>query len=204
MRSVIVWFVPVLILMATPALAQEKGQVGVTMGYPAAVGIVWHAADRVALRPELTFNQSTSDITGTVTITVGNQTQTSVTQLSTTSTVVATGVSGLIYVSKRDGLSTFVSPRYTYSHLSSTPSGATTATSTTTTTHGVSGSFGAQYAMGRRFSVFGEVGLAYTSGASSLSQTESLGGVLPATTRSETKNHTVGMRAGVGVVLYFR
>jgi hypothetical protein len=54
------------------------------------------------------------------------------------------------------------------------------------------GSFGAQYALGRRFSVFGEVGLGYSrqSLRSPLSQT-----------RSEA--HAVTTRSGAGVILYF-
>ena len=57
MRSV-VWLVPVLaVTIAKPAVGQEKGQVGLTVGYPASVGVVWHAVDRVAVRPEFTFTQ---------------------------------------------------------------------------------------------------------------------------------------------------
>jgi hypothetical protein len=202
MRSI--GFVVVLILTVVPeaALAQEKGQVGLTMGYPTSVGILWHVADRVALRPDLTFNQS--EVTGTLTLTVGigNQIQTTQTQFSTTSTSVTTGLSGLFYVRKRDALSVFLSPRYTYSHGSTTPSATPPATAsggTTTRTHGVSGSFGAQYAIGRRFSIFGEVGVAYSTSVGN-----SPDAVTPSTTsRSENAGHGVGMRSGVGVVLYF-
>jgi hypothetical protein len=202
MRSI--WFVVVLTLMVGPeaAVAQEKGQVGLTMGYPASVGVLWHASDRVALRPDFTFNQT--EVTGTLTFTVGigNQIQSTQTQFSTTSTSITTGLSGLFYVRKRDALSTFLSPRYTYSQGSTTPSAtpATASGGTTTRTHGVSGSFGAQYAIGRRFSVFGEVGVAYSTSVGNSPEA-----VTPSTTsRSENTGHGVGMRSGVGIVLYFR
>jgi hypothetical protein len=201
MRMRSTWLVPVLtLMMAEPAFAQEKGQVGLTMGYPASVGIVWHAADRVALRPEFTFNRGTTD--SLLTVSFGNQTQT--TQFSNTTTLVGTGVSGLFRLWKRDALSAFVTPRYTYSHVSATPSATTAAASTETATasHGVSGSFGAQYAMGRRFSVFGDVGVAYSSSVSN--PPDLVTGTLSTTGRSEFKSHGVGMRTGVGVVLYFR
>jgi hypothetical protein len=60
----------------------------------------------------------------------------------------------------------------------------------TTTTGTIAALFGAQYSPNRRFSVFGEVGLAYAS-------TEAETGF------SETEAHTFGARAGVGVTLYF-
>jgi hypothetical protein len=206
MRTVVLWLVPVLTLMASPAPAQDQGQVGVTMAYPASVGIVWQVADRVAVRPEFSFNQSTTDITSIVTLTVGNQTQTIQSQSSTAATSFGTGVSGLFRVWKRDALSAYLAPRYTYTHGSTTPSGAFASppTETTTTSHGMSGSVGAQYAMARRFSVFGEVGLAYTTGVSQAPQPESLAGVASATGRSEARNRSFGIRSGVGVVWYFR
>lgn len=198
MRSI--WFVVLALIVPAAAVAQEKRQVGLTMGYPASVGIVWHLADRVALRPDFTFNQT--EVTGTLTLSVGigNQIQTTQTQFSTTSTSVTTGLSGLFYLRKRDALSLFLSPRYTYSHGSTTPSATlgTASGATTTRIQGVSGSFGAQYAIGRRFSIFGEVGVAYSTSVSN-----SPDAVAPSTTsRSENTGHGVGMRSGVGVVLY--
>jgi hypothetical protein len=46
---------------ATGAAAQDEGKVGITMGYPAAVGIIWHVSDTVAIRPELSFSGSSSE-----------------------------------------------------------------------------------------------------------------------------------------------
>ena len=37
-----------------PALAQEE-KVGLTMGYPTAVGVLWQVSDLVAIRPEFTW-----------------------------------------------------------------------------------------------------------------------------------------------------
>jgi len=203
MRSV-VWLVPVLaVTIAKPAVAQEKAQVGLTMGYPASVGVVWHAVDRVAVRPEFTFTQSTTEVTGILTLSIGNQTQTFETLSTVTGTAVGTGVSALLYVTKRDGLGLYVSPRYTYSHLSAAPSASRAAASTTTSTHGVSGSLGAQYAMGRRFGVFGEVGLMYARGLIETPEIEGGPNSPLPTSQSESRNRSIGLRSGVGIVLYF-
>ncbi len=35
----------VLAVTARPVAAQEAGDVGVTMGYPGAIGVVWHITD---------------------------------------------------------------------------------------------------------------------------------------------------------------
>ena len=40
--------------------AQEKGQAGITMGYPASIGVLWHLSDRVAIRPEFSFTNTDS------------------------------------------------------------------------------------------------------------------------------------------------
>ena len=43
------------------AAAQEKGDNGITMGYPLSVGFVTHVSNRVALRPELQLTFASTD-----------------------------------------------------------------------------------------------------------------------------------------------
>ena len=52
---------PVLFVAQSAALAQDKGDVGISMGYPVAVGVVFHLTDSVALRPEISFTHISSD-----------------------------------------------------------------------------------------------------------------------------------------------
>ena len=53
---------PVLfVAQSAPALAQDKGDVGISMGYPVSVGVVFHLTDSVALRPEISFTHISSD-----------------------------------------------------------------------------------------------------------------------------------------------
>jgi len=197
---------PVL-LCATSADAQEKGQVGIAMGYPTSVGVVWHVADRVAIRPELSVSQASTTITTTTTLTVpfGGPIQTIVTQSTSDATTVAGGVSGLFYLWKREGLGAYLTPRYSYGRVTSTSSsGSRPEAETANTNHFVSGSFGAQYALGRRFAVFGEVGLAYSRTNQEPSSADSSAPSPPVSSRTVASTHTFGIRSGAGVVLYFR
>jgi hypothetical protein len=94
-----------------------------------------------------------------------------------------------------DKLKTYFSPRFTYgrSTSDSTTSSITTSTSeTTATTTGGSGSFGAQYELSDKFSVFGELGFGY-------SRTK----VTSSTSNSKNTGNTWSSRSGVGVIFYF-
>ena len=185
-----------------PCAAEEPPRVGLSMGYPASVGVVWHVTDAVALRPELSFSHGATEATSDL----SPFTLTS----NTDSTVVGVGVSGLLYTAKWEALRSYVSPRFAYTRSS----GSTTSTeavpvipgipgtpalppnpvlSTTISSYVISGSFGAEYSLARRFALFGEVGYGYTRTSSSSSNSASL---------KETANAT-GTRTGVGVIFYF-
>jgi hypothetical protein len=174
------------LVLLSPAVvdAQEKGQTGITMGYPAAIGVVWHATDRIAIRPELQFSAGTSESTpagfdGT----------------SSSSWSVGVGVSALFYLNQWDGLRTYVAPRFSYLKArSSVDVGGPFGGDSTlrSSSYAITGLFGAQYSLHRRFSVFGEVGLGFTD-------QDSTSSVL--TIRSSS--NTWGTRTGVGVLFYF-
>ena len=167
---------------AAPAAAQEKGKVGMTFGSPASVGILWHATEKLAIRPEFGFSWNSSD-SGT---------------FETDSVTFTTGVSALFYLARWDDLSAYVSPRYSYNR---------TSTESTTSTvpvidpdqervigaHVFSGSFGAQYWFGTRFSAFGEFGLSY-----GWSKNEVVSFLT-----SELESKSLGTRTAAGFVFYF-
>jgi hypothetical protein len=194
--------------LATPVRAQDEPRVGITMGYPAAVGLIWHVADRVALRPEISVSRGSgeSSITTTVpVISVGGVPSVSTATTITTNTSdqwqVAVGVSGLFYLTRHEALRTYLSPRYAYSRGSSTSQSSGASPSSVsggeTSSHFVAGSFGAQYALGRRFSVFGEVGLGYSRTETEPTSTTQIISVGPSISR------TLSTRSGAGVILYF-
>jgi hypothetical protein len=195
--------------LATPVRAQDEPRVGITMGYPASIGLIWHVADRVALRPEVSLSRGSGETTITTTVPVISvgavptvNTTTTVTTNTTDQWQVGIGVSALFYVTRHDALRTYVSPRYAYTRGSNSNQSSglspSTVSSSESTGHFVAGSFGAQYALGRRFSVFGEVGLGYTH-----TENEPTGTTSPGFSVGDSVSTTLSTRSGAGVILYF-
>jgi hypothetical protein len=167
---------------ASRAAAQDRADVGITMGYPASVGLIWHATDRIAVRPELSFERRDTDDVGAA-------------SASTNTWLLGLGVSGLFYLRDWDQLHAYVSPRYSY-HRASTSTVLSGISNQEielrTTTHTFAGYFGAQYELGDHFGVFGEVGFAYSTASGSSS-----------TFSAAADTSSYGTTSGVGVIFYF-
>jgi len=132
-----------LLSRAVAVAAQDQGRVGLTMWYPVGVGVVFGLSDRIALRPDFSLTRRvTEGITENTVNTWG------------------VGLSALLYLQKSDSLSTYVSPRVAFGR-STERSPAYEPGEIVIDSWQASGSLGAQYALVRRFTVFGEVGLAY-------------------------------------------
>jgi len=173
------------LVAATPrtAGAQDARKTGIVIGFPAAVGILWHASDKVALRPEFAVSGSSSDISVS--------TVSGATSSHTTSWGFGFGMSALFYLHTDDKLRTYIVPRFAWTHSSSSSDVAPISGSNldlSTDTYGGSGSFGAQYGLGNRFALFGELGFELAHHTTNRT--------LPST------GNSWGTRAGVGVVLY--
>lgn len=175
---------------AAQGASQGAGKVGLVMGFPAAVGIQWHLSDKVAIRPELSFS------------TTSTKTTTSSFDSEGDSWNIGTNISALFYLSTDDKLRTYFSPRFTWSHGSNTSelssalinpiTGVTTSESTTSNnSYGAGGAFGAQYSLGDRFAVFGELGLNYAQSTTTST-----------TTSTKTTGHGFGTRTAVGIIFY--
>jgi hypothetical protein len=169
-----------LCISSATASAQDKGDTGLAISIPTAVGVIWHPSDRVAVRPDFTFGLTESDGEG------------SIPDISSRSFTF--GIGALLYTHRWDELRTYVSPRFTYSHSVSDIDNSLDGTDSTLAAWGLSGSLGAQYSLGERFSVFAEVGLLYSS---QRSESSSFGGVTDRTT------WTFGTRTTAGGILYF-
>jgi opacity protein-like surface antigen len=169
----------------TSAAAQDQRTVGVTMGYPASIGVLWHVSPRVAIRPEFSFATTSSEFTSAL----GTVTASDV-------SAVGVGASGIFYLTDQNKLRTYVSPRFTYARTTSKTeaNGISAGSEGSGKSYSAGASFGAQYGLGDRFSVFGEVGLGYADQRSS-SDISAF--------QSSTVSHTWSSRTGVGVVLYF-
>ena len=200
--------VSVVLSAGANAFAQDAGQIGVTLGYPAAVGVIWHVTDNVAVRPEISFSTGSTE---NPVISSGLSLPGRSDDLGeSSSTAVTAGVSGLFYFGRWDKLRAYVSPRYTYSHLTS-ESGSTFSIDGRDSAYTVTGSFGAHYQLHRRFAVFGETGFGYTH-----SHTTSTSRLLlpvipvgpnlpsPVSQSIETNSHHWNTRTGAGVIFYFK
>ena len=163
--------------VAASVAAQDRGRVGITMGYPASVGLLWHVSETTALRPEFTFNRDDASSESLVSA-----------RSNFWST--AAGASVLFYSSVRDNLRTYVAPRFSYARTR----GTSDITSSTTNSYAFAGMFGAQYSLGKRFAAFGEVGFGYS---------RQTGSVTSPVFTTKSRSNSVGTRSGAGVILYF-
>jgi len=195
-----------LLYLCGTAHAQEAGQVGVSLGYPPAVGVVWHVTERVAVRPDISFSTGSTD-RPTPDISILGE---SIGSGRSSSTTVTAGVSGLLYLWRWDKLGAYVSPRYSYSHLTSN-SGSTFAIDSGNSNYTVTGSFGAQYQIHQRFAVFGETGFGYSHSTSTVSSTSvvylvspALPNIVPSVSTSQTVSRSWATRGGAGVIFYFK
>jgi len=206
---IIVIALAIAVMSSSAASAQEGGQIGIGMGYPGSISFVWHITDAIAVRPDFRFRSTggSSDVTTTTT---------------------AFGISGLWYFARHDALRIYAAPRFEYAHTSLayeisligvfdfpelSASGVpipqiapapiprvepTLETSTSSKT--LSGSFGAQYAIHKRFSVFGEAGVEYQK----VGRPNFLGSLSSFISRSTDGPHSWGTQSAVGVIVYFK
>ena len=199
-RGVIVGVCAAILVVGSTARAQERGQLGLTMGYPAAIGVLWHASDRLGIRAEATFQTSSTELeSGPLR-----------SDRDVESTSFGVGFAGLFYLGRSDNVSTYFSPRLAYTRSTSETEGPevflvpqlfpvpvdlspiSLELRTESSGYSVGGSFGAQYSPNRRFSVFGELGLNYTTLNSESAS------FIP----SETEGSSFGVRSAVGIILY--
>ena len=101
-RTVCVFGIALWALSTTTAWAQDKGDTGLTISAPSAIGIIWHPSERLAIRPDFSFGLTETDGEGTLP--------------DISSKNFAIGVSALLYTHRWDELRLYVSPRFTYSH----------------------------------------------------------------------------------------
>jgi len=198
MRSAV--FVIVTALLPCAAAGQDTRHFGIVMGYPAQVGVLWSVFDRLAIRPEVNWTRATTESVSTSTIFNGTGVTTTSVTTTSVSNAIGTGVTALLYLTRRDALRTYLAPRYSYARTTTSvdispplsnvvPPPSDTATSS----HTVSGSIGAQYGVGTHFGIFGELGLQYSRNA-----------IAPASSilRTDAKQTTIGLRSGVGVIWF--
>ena len=125
---------------------------------PAAVGVLWHITDRVAVRPDLSLNRSetTSTLTSTSGATIFGPAVTTTTTSTQTDTTLTGGLSLLVTLADLDDLRIYAAPRVAYlrSETSSeaTSPGLAGLGEYTATNDGVTviGAIGAHYMLDRK------------------------------------------------------
>jgi hypothetical protein len=203
----LVAFALLFLVASTDASAQPARTIGVTMAYPASVGVLWQVSERFAVRPDVSVAWTSTDSSSTAVST--GPFPPLVFETSSDGYTVGFGVSALWTVARWDALRAYVTPRVGYRRSSSTVTTTTTGlppgvivgispvTERTikTTGYEVGGSFGAQYSLSERFALFGEVGFNYSSLESPVD--------LSALQSTTIEARSVGTRSGVGVIFFF-
>jgi hypothetical protein len=166
------------------AIAQSAGQFGLSIGYPSTIAFHWQVTDGFALRPEVSMVASSTE-TLPPPVAADSESKTMQTSL---------GLSGLLYVKRWEGLRTYLSPRVVYTRGSAETRLPTTVLERQMSGFAVAGSFGVQYSLADRFSVFGEAGVSHAT-----TTLRSAPG-LPA---SEASTRSVATRTVAGVTFVF-
>jgi hypothetical protein len=126
-------------IAVVPALAQEPGNVGLTMTSGSVVGITIEANRWLSIRPEVVFSRATIEASGA--------------SNDLTTTFWGPGLSLLFHVKSWDATRLYLAPEWSYTR-------ATTSSSDTKSTgHSLFAMVGAQHQITNRFAAFGEAGL---------------------------------------------
>jgi hypothetical protein len=191
-RSLLLVLVSCLVF-AGPAPAQEPPRKGLTLAYPASVGLLWPLRPKIALRPELTGSRLWADSTRT------SQTGQVTDEGSSGSWSVGAGLSSLLYVRQWEGLRGYFAPRFAYTRSTT----SSELSDNTVSQYSFSGSFGLECALHRHFAVFAELGAAYTLQKSTNTSYPSSSGITPVYPIATGKTQTVAPRSGIGAIVYF-
>ncbi|HYU80866.1 MAG TPA: hypothetical protein VEK56_17880 [Vicinamibacterales bacterium] len=202
---------------ASAGYAQEHGPVGLTMGYPGNVAVIWHVSDRIAIRPGVSFSHSTIDSETSIALAGIALT----TKTSSTAWRIDGRVTGLFYLKRWENVRAYVAPSYAYGRQQTTTSTSSPITGgvvlppilgvapglnrvemprkITTPSHSVGGAFGAQYTPHQRFGMYGEVGFSYSHvRAPTLSTSSDTVGF-----SAGTRSTAFGTTTGAGIIFYF-
>jgi hypothetical protein len=198
-RAWAVAIVLVIVMGWTREAAAQDERVGLTMGYPTAVGLLWQVNDRVAIRPEFSWVHQSID----------NENQFA--QATSDSSGVSAAVSALVRLRQWGSVRSYVAPRFevvrttveTTTDLQSvfppgfpSPLPTSQTIKTTGTAYEGGASIGVQASPAPHFGVFGEVGLMYTRSKTDASSATQL-------SSPSTRGNSVGLRSAVGVILFF-
>ncbi len=195
-----------------PAAAAQEKTVGLVVGYPIDVGVLWQASARVALRADVGFSFYTFE--SNQSLSLGTTVRSSVTTTSSTGSATL-GLSSLFTIRNDDNLRLYLAPRAAIeltrqSHETvfdpPLPSSSRNLdeVSDTARGHEFDVMFGGQYRLRDRLALFGETGLAYRrSSYPSVSTTLSILGSSSSESERDSRTTFFGLRSTVGLVFFF-
>jgi hypothetical protein len=165
---------------ATSANAQDDPKFGITMETSPAVGVIWHVSNHLAIKSDIGFSKANSESE----------------RSSSDQSGITAGVSARLYMGTWDKLRAYVSPAYLYSRATQHAGSSSLTLENKDSTYNVAGLFGAQYALHKKFAVFGETGVAYSH--VTFTSVPSVGFI------GTTKSVSTGWRSrsSVGVIFY--
>jgi hypothetical protein len=200
-------------VFAPTATAQEK-TVGLVVGYPIDVGVLWQASARVALRADVGFGFNTFESSQSG-LSLGTTARSTLTTTSS-SGFATVGLAALFTIRNDDNLRLYLAPRAALdlTHQSNEtaidpplPSSSANFAERSETSRGYEFDvmFGGQYRLRDRLALFGETGLAYhRSSFPSVSATLTIGGgVGSGESDRDTTTTFFGLRSTVGLVFFF-
>jgi hypothetical protein len=174
-------------LVSAPLFAQEqespRGKIGLTLP---GIGAILHLTDHVAFVPGVGFTHNWSSLSSAPTTTAANN-------LSVSAAL-------RFYVRDWKGLRFYLSPKYSFSRSTSERNAGGTGYGTDSSTagdyHAAYGSWGIQYAISDRVSIFGDMGAFYSRSTYSTSSSAMLGG--------DTYSQNVGTSGSWGLIFYLK
>ena len=167
--------------------AAQSRTLGLSIGVPASLAVLWQPSPAVGIRPEFTFDLFDAES--------ASASRLGSSQFSNDTRQVGVGISALFQVYREENLSVYVSPRYVYRRghtdvVQEVPADVfVNGSDREIRGYSLTGSLGGRYTLGTRFGVFGELGVDY----SREDTTEPM---------FESRIGRTGIRTSAGVVLF--
>ena len=200
MNRIAMYAVAALILASGMANAQDRPQVGVTMTYPARIGVLWHITDRVAILPDVALERFSWESEFSFGLTGPGSFIGSTSRATNITWELAPGANLLVDLARWDDVATYLTGGWSYLYLRETrtevttstgqgtsfPPSGTEVTKSTDSGHETRGAFGVRYVPSRRFGIYGEVGVEYRKSS-----------------QTTLTSSTLRNRGAVGAIFYF-
>ncbi len=157
--------------------AQDRGRVGFDISTDPSLGLTWHFAEFLAVRPTFTFSTTSADF---IPMSL---------QQKANSNAIGFGLSLLAGVYKKEHFTFYMGPNFSYSRSKSTSDVAVSPI--TNNNKSIGGFLGARYSLIERIDLYGEIGPTYST-----TETDAPFSISP-------EVHSWSLRSRIGILIYF-